>query len=312
MPISITCPSCAVKMRAPDHAAGRSTKCPKCGAALVVPGKPAAPPANFTSSSAVPSSASGAQMGAVAEWRRKRGAANGRMIALVGGLVLIGIAIGGVAVWAFLPREPAAKGDNGSVASADKPKPAPLPPAAKEEGKRGPEPKKVPDALPAQKPAPPPPAPALEPKADVPPEPKVETRVEPDATPEAPVDTVPENASQHTLQTLKDKLAQRRVGWERGVAMANRSSNPASRQSAMIQVSINDGAAKQEIDAIPEVPAISKHCRRLFLTSGLTEKTVASLEIWLETEKGVLPAKVKEMRLYEVVAALDKHFKDKP
>ena len=37
MPIAVVCPSCAAKMRAPDSAAGRKTKCPKCGTALVVP-----------------------------------------------------------------------------------------------------------------------------------------------------------------------------------------------------------------------------------------------------------------------------------
>src|SRR5262249_29172586 len=41
MPIAVVCPSCGVKMRAPESAAGRKTKCRKCGTALVVP-KPAA------------------------------------------------------------------------------------------------------------------------------------------------------------------------------------------------------------------------------------------------------------------------------
>lgn len=35
--IPVVCPSCAAKMRAPESAAGRKTKCPKCGATLVVP-----------------------------------------------------------------------------------------------------------------------------------------------------------------------------------------------------------------------------------------------------------------------------------
>lgn len=37
MPIPIACPSCATRLRAPDHMAGRKTKCPKCGMAVVVP-----------------------------------------------------------------------------------------------------------------------------------------------------------------------------------------------------------------------------------------------------------------------------------
>lgn len=37
MPISIQCPSCQTKLNAPDDKAGRKTKCPKCGHAIVVP-----------------------------------------------------------------------------------------------------------------------------------------------------------------------------------------------------------------------------------------------------------------------------------
>src|SRR5262249_8650872 len=37
MPISCVCPSCAVKLGAPDDRAGQRTKCPKCGTAIVVP-----------------------------------------------------------------------------------------------------------------------------------------------------------------------------------------------------------------------------------------------------------------------------------
>lgn len=37
MPISVVCPPCARKLRAPDKAAGRRTKCPKCGTTVVIP-----------------------------------------------------------------------------------------------------------------------------------------------------------------------------------------------------------------------------------------------------------------------------------
>ncbi|HEX3148496.1 MAG TPA: hypothetical protein VHR66_10455 [Gemmataceae bacterium] len=37
MPLSIICPSCGVRLRAPDQAAGRTLACPKCTASLVVP-----------------------------------------------------------------------------------------------------------------------------------------------------------------------------------------------------------------------------------------------------------------------------------
>src|SRR5437763_77304 len=44
MPIPLTC-SCTARMNAPDSAAGKKVRCPKCGAALAVPGgAPAASP----------------------------------------------------------------------------------------------------------------------------------------------------------------------------------------------------------------------------------------------------------------------------
>lgn len=35
--ISMNCPSCDAKLKAPDDAVGKKTKCPKCGAAVTVP-----------------------------------------------------------------------------------------------------------------------------------------------------------------------------------------------------------------------------------------------------------------------------------
>ena len=45
MPIAIACPSCKVRLQAPDTAAGKRVKCPKCQTAIPVPGgeAPAAP-----------------------------------------------------------------------------------------------------------------------------------------------------------------------------------------------------------------------------------------------------------------------------
>jgi predicted Zn finger-like uncharacterized protein len=37
MRISIGCPNCAAKLRATESMAGRKVKCPKCGAAIVLP-----------------------------------------------------------------------------------------------------------------------------------------------------------------------------------------------------------------------------------------------------------------------------------
>src|SRR5262245_2324893 len=48
MSISVVCSTCAAKLRAPDSSAGRTLQCPKCGAAVRVPGPaqraPAPPP----------------------------------------------------------------------------------------------------------------------------------------------------------------------------------------------------------------------------------------------------------------------------
>jgi hypothetical protein len=38
MPIAVTCPGCSARMKAPDAAAGKKVKCPKCQGAITVPG----------------------------------------------------------------------------------------------------------------------------------------------------------------------------------------------------------------------------------------------------------------------------------
>src|SRR4051794_13803483 len=48
MPIPVTCPSCASKMKAPHAAAGKRGKWPKCGASITLPATaitPSPPPA---------------------------------------------------------------------------------------------------------------------------------------------------------------------------------------------------------------------------------------------------------------------------
>ena len=60
MPIAVVCPSCAAKMRAPDSAAGRKTKCPKCGTALVVP-RPGSDHAQSPHQQPLPRSVSGSE-----------------------------------------------------------------------------------------------------------------------------------------------------------------------------------------------------------------------------------------------------------
>lgn len=47
MPLQVACPSCNAKLRAPDTAAGKKTKCPKCQAVIAVPADaPQAPAAS--------------------------------------------------------------------------------------------------------------------------------------------------------------------------------------------------------------------------------------------------------------------------
>ncbi len=37
MPISFSCPQCGKKLKAPDNAAGKSSKCPGCGSPVTCP-----------------------------------------------------------------------------------------------------------------------------------------------------------------------------------------------------------------------------------------------------------------------------------
>ena len=37
MSIAVTCPHCQTTLKAPDQAAGRNVKCPKCGGVFVMP-----------------------------------------------------------------------------------------------------------------------------------------------------------------------------------------------------------------------------------------------------------------------------------
>jgi hypothetical protein len=38
MPVPISCPACGARLKAPDNAAGRTFRCPRCQAPVVVPG----------------------------------------------------------------------------------------------------------------------------------------------------------------------------------------------------------------------------------------------------------------------------------
>jgi DNA-directed RNA polymerase subunit RPC12/RpoP len=60
MPISVLCASCNAKLQAPESAAGRNVKCPKCGKAVLVPdGRAAAPAAKPSSCRTVKARAAG-------------------------------------------------------------------------------------------------------------------------------------------------------------------------------------------------------------------------------------------------------------
>jgi len=37
VPISVQCPACLLRIKAPDHLAGKSAACPKCKASIIVP-----------------------------------------------------------------------------------------------------------------------------------------------------------------------------------------------------------------------------------------------------------------------------------
>lgn len=42
MAIEFSCPNCQARIRTPDHAAGKSARCPQCGGVSIVPGTPSA------------------------------------------------------------------------------------------------------------------------------------------------------------------------------------------------------------------------------------------------------------------------------
>src|SRR5262249_54449201 len=44
MPISMPCPRCGAKLKAPDAAAGRTLTCPSCKTPVLLPGEPLPPP----------------------------------------------------------------------------------------------------------------------------------------------------------------------------------------------------------------------------------------------------------------------------
>ena len=64
MPINVTCPSCSATLRAPDTAAGKQIKCPKCQTVITVPGA-TAPPESQMSPAPPPPMASAAPAKAV-------------------------------------------------------------------------------------------------------------------------------------------------------------------------------------------------------------------------------------------------------
>jgi hypothetical protein len=41
MPIQLSCPSCAASIKAPDAAAGKTARCPKCKVPIPIPGSQA-------------------------------------------------------------------------------------------------------------------------------------------------------------------------------------------------------------------------------------------------------------------------------
>lgn len=54
MPLSVVCPSCGARLRAPDHAVGRTVKCPQCKAPMAIP-HASGPSSAFAFESASPS-----------------------------------------------------------------------------------------------------------------------------------------------------------------------------------------------------------------------------------------------------------------
>jgi phage FluMu protein Com len=65
MPINVTCPTCNATLRAPDTAAGKQIKCPKCQTVITVPGAAAPPESQVTPAAPPPPMATAAPAKAV-------------------------------------------------------------------------------------------------------------------------------------------------------------------------------------------------------------------------------------------------------
>ena len=80
MPILVPCPGCKVTLRAPDAAAGRELRCPRCQTAVVLPAAEPVPSEPHEPATAVAGADAGAALRGVQVHRRHAGAAAGFVV----------------------------------------------------------------------------------------------------------------------------------------------------------------------------------------------------------------------------------------
>jgi len=101
MPISFACPGCAKKFKVPDEMTGRSTKCPQCGAGLVVPSPTAVASWQPQPVAAPPMTAPAPgqfEVANAAPGGRRLPQVSRRML-ILGGAGLLGVVLLGTVVW---------------------------------------------------------------------------------------------------------------------------------------------------------------------------------------------------------------------
>jgi hypothetical protein len=120
MPLAIVCPNCTARLSAPEAAAGRVLKCPKCNSPIGVPAAPPAPAAVESEPAAAPATGdesgdfnfptSGPPAG-ITPRKKPAGRRGLRLILPIGAgvFLLFALSCGGV-VWYYVLRDPGTSG----------------------------------------------------------------------------------------------------------------------------------------------------------------------------------------------------------
>ena len=104
MPITFSCNSCGVQIKAPDNTGGKKVKCPKCQLALVIPNAPAPMPADEKMEVRIephladssPATGGSPDPGSRFRWKSRK------FWLITGGGSLVAVLLIGVTLWAWI------------------------------------------------------------------------------------------------------------------------------------------------------------------------------------------------------------------